>query len=125
MGPTWRDLVSTIAMIAIVFVYAGNRSGGGLPLVSDIRAASAVALILAAVCAWAAAWDLHTRPQQGWGVVIRRFTTVTGAIALVAGLTGLLAGTGHALEFLVVAVLLLWLAATCWHLIHLGGDEEP
>jgi len=125
MGPTWRDLVSTVAMIAIVFVYAGNRSGGALPLVSNIRAASAVALILAAVCASAAAWDLHTTPQQGWGVVIRRVTTVTGAIALVAGLTGLLAGTGHALEFLVVAVLLLWLAATCWHVMNLGGDEEP
>jgi len=124
MGPTWRDLVSTVAMIAVMFVYVGYRSGGGPSLLSSVRAASAVALILAGVCACAAAWDLHTSPQQGWGLVIRRVTTVTETVALVAGLTGLLAGTGHALEFLVVAVLLLWLAATCWHIMGIGAGED-
>ena len=123
MGLTWRDLVSSVAMVATVFVYVGYESRVGMPLVSTAWAASGVALVLAGCCAVAAAWDLHTRPQRRWGLVARRITTVTGTIALVAGLAGL-AGSGRALEFLVVAIVLLWLTATWWHLLSIGADEE-
>jgi hypothetical protein len=123
MGLSWRDLVSSIAMVAIVWVFIGNQARASMPLISTVRAASAVDLVLAAGCATAAAWDLHTMPQQGWGLIVRRFTTVTGAIALIGGLLGLVAGSGHALEFLVVAMTLLWLAATCWHISSIGAEE--
>jgi len=124
MGLTWRDLVSSATMVAIVFVYVGYQSGPGMPLVLTASVASAIALVLAACCALAAAWDLHTRPQRRWGLVARRITTVMGTIALVAGLTGLVAGSGRALEFLVVAIVLLWLTATWWHIMSLGSDQE-
>jgi hypothetical protein len=123
MGLSWRDLVSAITMVAIVWVFIASQLRASMPLVSSVRAASAVALVLAAGCAAAAAWDLHTRPQHGWGLAFRRFTTVTGSIALIAGLLGLLAGSGRALEFLAVATTLLWLAATCWHIGAIGAEE--
>ena len=123
MGLTWRDLVSSIAMVAIVFVFVAFQTGASVPLVSTAWAASATSLVLAGCCAAAAAWDLHTTPQQRWGLAVRRVTTVTGTVALVAGLIGLLASSGHALEFLVVAMTLLWLAATSWHIMSIGAEE--
>jgi hypothetical protein len=62
-----------------------------------------VALVLGAICAVSAAGDLHTRPQPLQGVIFRKVTTVLGAIALLAGLAGLIADSGKALEILVVA----------------------
>jgi len=124
MGLTWRDLVSSVAVVAIVLVYAAYQTGVSMPLVSSASAASAVAMVLAACCAVPAAWDLHTRPQRSWGLVARRITTVMGTIALVAGFIGLVASSGHALEYLVVATVLLWLTATGWHVMSIGSDEE-
>jgi len=123
MGLTWRDLVSSIAVLAVVLVSAAYQTGAHLPFISTAWAASAVALGLAACCAVVAAWDLHTTPQPPWGVVVRRITTVTGTIALVAGLIGLLDNSGHALEFLVVATTVLWLTATFWHVLSIGAEQ--
>jgi hypothetical protein len=123
MGLTWKDLVSSVAVLAILFAYMAFQLGAGVPVVSTAWATSAVVLALAACCAVAAAGDLHTRPQPRWGVVVRRITTVTGAIALVAGLIGLLASSGHALEVLVAATIVLWATATFWHVLSIGAEQ--
>jgi cobalamin synthase len=123
MGLTWRDLVSSVALAGVVLAYGAYESRASLPLVSTTSAASALCLVLAAACAVPAAWDLHTRPQRGLGLAARRTTTVTGTIAIVAGLIGLVADSGRALEFLVIAVILLWLTAWCWHAYTIGADE--
>src|SRR5215813_10293758 len=92
MGLTWRDLVSSATALAMVLAYATFAYGTRLPLLSSAWGASAVELVLGALCAVTAAADLHTRPQERLGVIFRRITTVLGAQR--QGLTGVLVKTG-------------------------------
>jgi hypothetical protein len=123
MGLTWRDLVSSAAISLLVLAYVSFAFGSSLVLISSAWATSAVGLVLGAICAVFAAADLHTRPQPRAGRIARRITTVLGAIALVAGLTGLAANNPKALEILVVAMGFLWLTGTLWHVYTIGGEQ--
>jgi hypothetical protein len=122
VGLTWRDLVSSAAIVVMFLAYTAFKMGTDLLLLSSAWTASAVALVLGAICAVSAAGDLHTRPQPLQGVIFRKITTVLGAIALLAGLTGLIADSGKALEILVVATGFLWLTATVWHVLTIGSE---
>jgi hypothetical protein len=122
MGLTWRDLVSSAALLAIIFTFLAYKIEPGAPLVGSAASASIVALLLGACCALAAAFDLHTRKQSRLGVIYRRITTVTGTIALGAGLVGVLGSSGQALEILVVATAVLWLAGTIWHVLSIASE---
>jgi hypothetical protein len=101
----------------MVLAYASFMYGAAMPLLSSAWATSAVELVLGGICAVTVAGDLHIRPQPRPGVIFRRITTVLGTIALVAGLTGLIANSGHAVEILVVATVFLWLTAFIWHVV--------
>src|SRR5215469_1545517 len=107
----------------MVLAYATFAYGTRLPLLSSAWGASAVELVLGALCAVTAAADLHTRPQPWLGVIFRRITTVLGSIALLAGLAGLIVNSGHAVEVLVVATCFLWLTATIWHVLGIGSPS--
>jgi len=122
MGLTWRDLVSSVAVAVMIVAYAGFAYGTSMLLLSSAWAASAVELVLGSICAVSAAGDLHTRPQPRQGVIFRKVTTVLGAIALLAGLAGLIANSGHAVEVLVVFTTFLWLTATIWHVLSIGSQ---
>jgi hypothetical protein len=122
VGLTWRDLVSSAAVVVMLLAYTAFKIGTDLLLLSSAWIASAVELVLGAICAVSAAGDLHTRPQPLQGVIFRKVTTVLGAIALLAGLTGLIADSGKALEILVVATGFLWLTATIWHVLTIGSE---
>lgn len=123
MGLTWRDLVSSIALLGIVLVFAAYKVIPRVPLISSASTASIVALLLAVCCALAAAIDLHTTQQSRLGVIYRRITTVAGSISLCAGLAGALVGSGQALEILVVSTAVLWLAGTFWHVLSIGSES--
>ena len=123
VGLTWRDIASSAIVAAMVIGFVSFKFGTNLVLFSTAWAASAVELILGAVCAVIAAADLHTRPQALQGRIFRRVTTVLGAIALLTGLIGLAGNSGQALETMVVATIFLWLTATIWHVLSIG--EEP
>jgi len=122
MGLSWKDLVSSVALVAIVLTFTVYKLVPGVPLVSSAATASMVALVLAICCALAAAIDLHTRQQSKLGVIYRRITTVTSAIALCAGLAGILVSSGQALEILVVSTAALWLTGTIWHVLSIGSE---
>lgn len=123
MGLTWRDLVSSVSVLAIILAYAAFQLGSSLLPVAGAGATSAVVLGLSVACALAAAGDLHTRPQPGAGVIFRRITTVIGTVALVAGLLGVIGGSGHALEVLVAATVMLWATGTFWHVLTIGSEQ--
>jgi hypothetical protein len=123
MGLTWRDLVSSVTVIAMILAYTWFMYGMGSLLLSSAWAASAVELVLGSVCAVCAAGDLHTRPQPLQGVIFRKVTTVLGTIALLAGLAGLIANSVKALEILVVFTIFLWLTATIWHVLTIGSES--
>ena len=122
MGLTWRDAVSSLAIFVIIFAYAAYLQGASLSLISSTWATTAVALVLGIGCAISAASDLYTRPQPRWGEVLRRVVTVVGTIALSAGVIGLITGSAHALEILVVATMALWGTATFWHVLAIGSE---
>jgi hypothetical protein len=123
MGLTWRDLVSSAAVVAMMLAFMAFKFGTDLPLLSSAWAASAVALVLGGICAVSAAGDLHTRPQPREGVIFRKVTTVLGAIALLAGLIALIVNSGRALETLVVMTTFLWLTGTIWHVLTIGSES--
>ena len=123
MGLTWRDLVSSVAIALLVLAYGEFAFGSHLVLLSSAWSTSAVGLVLGAICAVFAAADLHTRPQPRPGRVARRITTVLGATALVAGLTGLVVNSAKAVEVLVVAMGFLWLTGTLWHVYTIGAEQ--
>ena len=122
MGLTWRDLVSSAAVVTMMMAFVAFRFGTDLPLLSSAWTASVVELALGCICAVSAAGDLHTRPQPREGVIFRKVTTVLGTIALLAGLIALIADSGHALEILVVVTGFLWLTATIWHVVTIGSE---
>ena len=122
MGLTWRDLVSSAAVVTMILAFTAFKVGTDIPLLSSAWAASAVELALGGICAVSAAGDLHTRPQPRQGVIFRKVTTVLGTIALLAGLIALIADSGRALEGLVVITGFLWLTATIWHVLTIGSE---
>ena len=122
MGLTWRDMVSSCTITVILLAYIAYLEGTSLLLISSTWAISAVVLILGIGCAVIAGGDLYTRPQPGLGAVFRRIATGLGTIAVIAGLTGLITGSAHALEILVV-VTTAWLAtAIFWHVLTIGSE---
>ena len=123
MGLTWKDLVSSVAVLAMILAYAVFVHGTSMLLLSSAWAVSAVELVLGSVCAVSAAGDLHTRPQQLQGMIFRRITTVLGVIALLAGLFGVIANSAHAVEIVVVATTFLWLTGTIWHVMSIGSES--
>ena len=122
MGLTWRDLVSSAAVVTMMLAFMAFKLGTDLPLLSSAWTASAVALVLGGICAVSAAGDLHTRPQPREGVIFRKVTTVLGTIALLAGLIALIGDSGRALEILVVITGFLWLTGTIWHVLTIGSE---
>lgn len=123
MGPTWRDAVSFCTIVTIVVTYAAYLGGTGLLLISSAWATSAVVLVLGIGCAVIGGGDLYTRPQPRLGKVFRRIATGLGTIAVIAGLIGLITGSAHALEILVV-VTIAWLGtATFWHVLTIGSEQ--
>ncbi len=123
MGLTWRDAVSSLAILVIIFAYVAYLQGASLSLISSTWATTAVALVLGIGCAVSAAGDLYTRPQPRWGEALRRVVTVIGTIALSAGVIGLITGSAHALEILVVATMAFWGTATFWHVLTIGSEQ--
>jgi hypothetical protein len=123
MGLTWRDAVSACTITVILIAYVAYLEGTSLLLISSTWAASAVILVLGIGGAVLGGGDLYTRPQPRLGEIFRRIATGFGAIAVIAGLTGLIAGSAHALEILVV-VTIAWLGtAPFWHVLTIGSEQ--
>jgi hypothetical protein len=123
MGLTWRDGISSLFILVIIFSYAAFLQGTSLLLLSTAWATTSVVLVLGTGCALAGAGDLYTNPQPRAGGILRWVTTGLGAIALIAGLAGLVTGSAHALEVLVETMIALWATATCWHVFTIGSEQ--
>jgi hypothetical protein len=107
----------------IIITYAAYVQGVSLLLISSAWATTAVVLVLGVGCAISAIGDLYTRPQPRMGEIFRRIATVIGTIALIDGVIGLITGSAHALEILVVATTAMWWTATFWHVLTIGSEQ--
>jgi hypothetical protein len=123
MGLTWRDAVSGLAVVMLVIAYAAYLGGARLPLVSSAWAASATILVLGFGCAVCATSDLYTKPQPRGGVAVRRITSGIGMLAVVFGLTGIVADSAYALRSLVMLIIIFWTTAALWHTFSIGAGE--
>jgi hypothetical protein len=122
-GLTWRDAISSLAILVIVIAYSAYLGGAGLLLISSAWAMSAVVLALGLGSAVVVASDLYTRPQPRPGEIFRRIITALGTIAIIAGLSGLITSSAHALEILVVVTIACLGTATFWHVLTIGSEE--
>lgn len=125
MGLTWRDAVSSLALILVILAYAAYLQGAHVLLLSSAWATTAVILLLGMGCAVSATSDLFTRPQPRPGQIFRWVATVMGMIALIAGGIGLLIASAYALKILVMATIVVWGTATIWHAFTIGAESEP
>lgn len=122
VGLTWRDLVSSVAALAMIFLYAAFLFGSVPSLISSASATSAVELLLGTGCALAAVSDLHLRKLPLSGVIVRKITTVLGTVALGAGVLGIIADSGHAVEVLVVFTVMLQVTGMLWHVLSMEPE---
>ncbi len=123
LGLTWRDAVSTLAIVVIMIVYSAYLEGSNMLLISSAWATSAVVLVLGAGCAVSATGDLYTRPQPRSGEILRRVTAGIGMFGVISGLAGLITGSAYALKILVMAAMVFWGTATAWHAFTIGSDQ--
>ena len=123
MGTTWRDAVSAGAFVVVVIAYVAYLSGSSLVLLSSASAASAVVLVCGIGCTVLAAGHLYRTAQPRAAVVFRRIVTVLGTLAVLAGLAGMVTGSGHALEILVVLTIALLATPPFWHVLTIGSDR--
>ena len=123
MGTTWRDAVSAGAFVVVVIAYVAYLSGSSLVLLSSASAASAVVLVCGIGCTVMAAGHLYRTAQPRAAVVFRRIVTVLGTLAVLAGLAGMVTGSGHALEILVVLTIALLATPPFWHVLTIGSDR--
>ena len=123
VGLTWRDAVSCGAVLVIAIAYAEYLSGTSLLLLSSAWATSTVVLVCGIGSIVFAAGDLYTRPQPRTGEIFRWIITVLGTLAVIAGLAGMITGSAHALEILVVVTLSLLATPVFWHVLTIGSEQ--
>jgi hypothetical protein len=125
MSLTWRDAVSTVAMVVSLVAYAAYLQRTSLWLISSAWATSAVIVVVGVIggCAVSSAEDLYGRPQPLWTGVYRKIAAVIGVIALIAGLLGLITDSAYALEILVMTTIAMWGAATLRHVFTVSSEQ--
>ena len=125
MSLTWRDALSTLALVVSLVAYAAYLQRASLWLISSAWATSAVIVVVGVIggCAVSSAEDLYGRPQPLWTGVYRKIAAVIGVIALIAGLLGLITDSAYALEILVMTTIAMWGAATLRHLFTVSSEQ--
>lgn len=109
--------------MVIITAYVAYLSGTSLVLLSSAWATSAVVLVCGIGSTVLAAGDLYTTAQPRAGVVFRRIVTVLGTLAVLAGLAGMVTGSQHALEVLVVLTIAMLATPPFWHVFTIGSQQ--
>ena len=114
MELTWRDAVSTLAMAAMLIIYAVYLAGG-IWLISSTWAAAAVLLIVGLAGRVISAGG---KPQSAAlpHRLLSLASAVFGIIALLAGFSALLASSAYALKIFVMSSIVTYLAGVVSHI---------
>jgi len=126
MRLTWKDAAATLFMAVNALVYAAFLRGTDLPVISGVRGATTVVLILGIVggCALGQAGEGYGAASS---LAERTYTAVMGTLgiaAVAAAVAGLFSGSELALGILFTATLVLWLFATARHALAMVGDHH-
>jgi hypothetical protein len=115
---TWKDGLATLAVAAAVIGYLLWSSDTALTGLSTRGAAVAVFVLGLVGCSSTGERMGETFGGQDHSpLAMVVLTSAVGAVALVAGLAAMIAGSSTMLGVLVVAVVVLWVLATAHHLV--------
>lgn len=115
MDLTWRDAVSTLALVIILVIYA-TYLAGGFWLISSTWAAAAVVLIIGLAGRVVSAGDKAVRSAELFHRVLRVAAAVFGVIALLAGLTALFLSSAYALKIFIMSSIVVWVSTLLSHI---------
>jgi hypothetical protein len=112
---TWRDAVSTLAMVVMLIIYAVYLSGG-VWLISSAWATAAVLLIVG-LGGRVVSVRKTTHPPSA--ELLHRLLAIAaavfGIIALLAGLSAVVVGSAYALKIFIMASIVVWAVVVFSH----------
>jgi hypothetical protein len=114
MHLSWKDLVTTLLAMAVAGVYYANSKGLNYPVISGVRGATVVLLIVGMfMCAFG------SRIVGGGFTATPMLTvlSILGGIAFVLAIIGLITGNKTIFAGLAGLTLILWFVSTIRHLV--------
>ena len=115
MDLTWRDAVATLAMVVMLIIYAVYLAGG-VWLMSSTWATAAVMLI---VGLGGRVVSIRKTAQPTSAELLHRLLAIAaavfGIIALLAGLSAVVAGSAYALKIFIMASIVVWAVVVVSH----------
>jgi hypothetical protein len=113
MELTWRDAVSTLALIVMLLVYVAYLTGS-FWLISSTWATAGV-LVMVGLGGRVISVGGKAPSAQLFHRVLRVAAAVFTVIALLAGLTALLLSSAYSLKIFIMSSILAWLASVLMH----------
>jgi hypothetical protein len=114
MELTWRDAVSTLALIVMVVIYATYVTGG-FWLISSTWAAAAVLLIVGLGGRMISVGGNAVPSTEFFKRVFRVAAAVFGVVALLAALAALVLGSAYSLKIFIMSSIVVWLGSLMSH----------
>lgn len=115
MDLTWRDAVSTLAMVVMLIIY-GVYLSGGFWIMSSTWATAAVLLIVGLGGRMVSVHKTMDPPSEE---LLRRLLAIAaavfGIIALLAGLSAVVVGSAYALKIFIMASIVVWAVVVISH----------
>lgn len=115
MDLTWRDAVSTFALVIMLVVYVAYLTGS-FWLISSTWAAAAVLLLVGLGGRVVSVGGKAIPSAERFHQVLRITATVFGIIALLAGISALVLSSAFALKILIMTSIIVWLATVVSHI---------
>jgi hypothetical protein len=114
MDLTWRDAVSTLALVIMLLIYASYLAGG-FWLISSTWAAGAVLLIVGIGGRVISAGGKASESGELFHRLLRIAAAVFGLIALLAGLTAVMLSSAYALKIFIMSSIIVWAGTVLSH----------
>lgn len=115
MDLTWRDAVSTLALVIMLVVYAAYLTGG-FWLISSTWAAAAVLLVVGLGGRVIGVGGRAVPSAELFHRVLRIAAATFGVIALLAGLSALFLSSAYALKIFIMSSIVVWVTTVLSHI---------
>lgn len=114
MDLTWRDAVSTLALVIMLLIYASYLAGG-FWLISSTWAAAAVLLIVGLGGRVISVGGKAIPSAELFHRLLRVAAAVFGVIALLTGLSAVMISSAYSLKIFIMSSIVVWAATLLSH----------
>lgn len=115
MDLTWRDAVSSLAEVAILIIYAYYLSGSLWPI-SSTWATAAVLLFIGLGGRVVGVGGRNAPSKELFHRALRVAAAVFGVVALLAGLSAVLASSAYSLKIFILSSIIVWASMVLSHI---------